>query len=132
MNGKAMQTKKRVGVFSMVLLMLLSVLFGTGEGLPSSKAFDVNRSEAAALRGGACAAESIENVDEINTAAYHAVLLRRISHRQVHRILRICIKLFLMAEIAILLLFVAGCFQTQRHQSRTVLIRYIHRSDGKK
>lgn len=132
MNGKTMQIKKRVGAFSLVLVILLTVLFGTNEGLPSAKTFDESKSEVATLTGGACADGNIESVDEINTAVYHAVLLRRLSHKQVQQILRICVRLFLLAGVAIIILFVMCCLQLQRHQSRTILIRFIHRSDGKK
>lgn len=132
MRWESMQTKKRFGVLLLAILILFSVLFESGNDLPSICGEQEAKNGLIFLTDASRTAKSIQSVDEINTAVYHAILLRRITHKQSQRIQRICLRLFIMAGIAIFILSVARRFVPQLRQSRTVLIRYLHRSDGKK
>ena len=132
MRLEVMQMKKRISIFALAFMILISVLFGNGEDLPSYGNYAEARSDEVFLSGSASSLESIKNVDEINMAVFHTILIRRISHKLSQRIQRIILKLFIATGIALIFLFVAYLLVPQRHQSRTVLIRYLHKSDGKK
>lgn len=123
---------KKSCMLALAVLVLLSFVFGAQEELPMQKLMS-SFSENAVLTDGDAQACSIQSVDEVCSAVYHATLLRRISCRGLIRNVRfLTLALIVLAE-AVALLFGAVCFLILYPiQGRIILIHYIHNSDGKK
>lgn len=132
MGKMTLRTKKKISVFLLSVLIFFSFLMGGSEGLPGQIPSEFENGREVSLSGSRSGAESIKSVDEVSPAVLHAVLLRRITHRQAPRIQRFIAKLFAAVEFFALLLVVECCLRPVQNISRVILIRFIHRSDGKK
>lgn len=121
---------KRPFLLFLAFIILFSSLFCCEEDFPS-RHFNHSRDKAViALELGGT--NRLEMVDEINTVIFHAVILRRMSERRIVRFLRIVLLPILAAALAVSMCLIARRQKPHQCRRRIILIRYIHKSDGKK
>lgn len=121
---------KRILLLSLTVIILLSFL-ACNEEDPAIAKYGQS-GENAIIFSQSTDVSRMEIVDEINTIVFHAVIMRRISCRQVIRLIRLFLLPILAAVIAASLYLIACRQKPHQFHGRIVLIRYIHRSDGKK
>ena len=127
---KYLTNHKRLFLLALAIIILFSFLFYNEEELPS-RHFDRSPENAViALESGET--NRLEMVDEINTLIFHAVILRRISERRIVRFLRNVLLPILTAAFAVSLYLISSHQKPHQYRRRIILIRYIHKSDGKK
>ena len=114
---------KRFFVLSLAVMVLFSYLFYNDDDTIVSDR--LHPSAHAVITGKLTETNQIETVDEINAVVFHAVIMRSITNRQMIRLLRVWL-------IPVLTALIACYLRPHSYQSRIILIRYIHRSDGKK
>ena len=121
---------KRLFLLSLATIILFSFLFCCEDEIPLWHFDQSHENSVIALESGET--NQLEMVDEINTVIFHAVILRRISERRIVRFLRIVLLPILAAALAISLYLIASHQKPHQCRRRIILIRYIHKSDGKK
>ena len=135
MTGRFWVKHKRSGLLVMAVVILLSFLFWTEDEISVQRLVERTEAKAgemAVLTDGFSETSSIQSVDEVCSAVYHASILRQISHRGMIKSIRLYLALIVLAAETAMMVWVAGILIEHFYRIRIVLIHYIHNSDGKK
>ena len=121
---------KRFFLLSLATIILFSFLFCSEDEIPLKLFNQSHENSVITVESGET--NQLEMVDEINSVIFHTVILRHISARRIVRFIRLVLLPVLAAVLAVSLYLIASHQESHQSRRRIILIRYIHKSDGKK
>lgn len=131
MLGKFARKYKAAGSITIAIILLFCSLLSYQETFFDK--WDSFEEKSSQVSSGTTSIAAAENVEEVSSETFHAVILRQIARRPIQRNIRFAVlAILLILELGILATLSAYHYVRSSFFDRGVIIAYVHKKDGKK